>query len=223
MFALLSVTLLLSSYLLGAIASAVWLSKSMYGVDIRTLGSFNAGSTNMFRMLGFKAGLATQIIDILKGSLAAALPWFFHWLLPEQDHFMSHWTLEMQSMACGMLAVIGHIYPIFAEFRGGKGVNTLLGMMLITNPLASIFCLLAWLITLYLTRYIALASIFAVATYPIFLFLQHLISANPPDWPLLSLGLLMFLLVVFTHRANIRLLLNGEEVRNTWFDHKKKN
>ena len=141
---LLTVAFFLTPYLLGSITAAVIVSKSLFGKDIRNLGSNNAGSTNMFRELGFKAGVLTQIIDIGKGSLAAAIPFFWAWWLPEHPHTISHLDLEFQSIIAGMMAVIGHIYPVFFGFKGGKGINTLLGMMLVTNWLACLICVLSW-------------------------------------------------------------------------------
>ena len=219
---LLSITLVLLPYLLGSIATAVWVSKGLYNVDIRTQGSNNAGSTNMFRMLGFKAGIITQIVDIGKGSLAAALPWFVACLWPQIPHFISHWSMEMQMLFCGLLAVIGHIYPVFAQFKGGKGINTLLGMMLVTNPAAAIICGVVWIFLLYFSRYVAIASMLAVFSYPLFVIVRALVTDIPIDWLLVGLGLGMFALVVFTHRSNIVRLMAGNEHKNTWFERKAK-
>jgi glycerol-3-phosphate acyltransferase PlsY len=219
---LLSISLLLLPYLLGSIATAVWVSQYGYGVDIRTQGSNNAGSTNMFRMLGFKAGLITQIVDIGKGCLAAALPLIAQAAFPDTEHVLSSWSMEMQQFACGMICVIGHIYPVFAQFRGGKGINTLLGMMLVTNPLAALVCVVFWILLLYFTRYVAVASMGAVATYPIYLAVASGVAGTALDGPHILLGVGMALLVVFTHRTNIQRLLKGTEVRNTWFDRKAK-
>ncbi|MEM7038988.1 MAG: glycerol-3-phosphate 1-O-acyltransferase PlsY [Bacteroidota bacterium] len=218
MFVLLSIIFFLVPYLLGSVASAVWISKGLYGKDIRTLGSLNAGSTNMFRELGFTAGALTQVIDIGKGALAAALPFFLIKLFPTEPHSLSHWTMEMQSITCGMLSVIGHIYPVFAGFRGGKGINTLLGMMLVTNPLACLICVLFWVLVLYITRYVAVASMLGVLAYPIYLIVRSAIDGVPNNWTLVILGFCMFLLVVFTHRSNIVRLREGTEGKNPWFE-----
>ncbi|MEM0998589.1 MAG: glycerol-3-phosphate 1-O-acyltransferase PlsY [Bacteroidota bacterium] len=220
MYLVLSIAIFVLPYLLGSIATAVWVSKGMYGVDIRTVGSLNAGSTNMFRDLGMRAGVITQVVDILKGSLAAALPWFIFWIFPNEPHLLSGWTMEMQSITCGMLAVIGHIYPIFAGFRGGKGINTLLGMMLVTNPIAALVCLAAWILILYVTRYVAVASMLGVGTYPLYILILGLVNGGALNTTLILLGIAMFLLVVFTHRSNIRNLMQGTEGKNPWFDGK---
>lgn len=218
---LLSISLLILPYLLGSIATAVWVSQIGYGVDIRTQGSNNAGSTNMFRMLGFKAGLITQVVDIGKGSLASCLPLIAAAYFPHAPHWLSGWSMEMQQLACGLICVIGHIYPVFAQFKGGKGVNTLLGMMLVTNPLAAGICLVTWIVLLYLTRYVAVASMGAVATYPILLLVVGLL-AEGVDVPHLLLGLGMVALVVFTHRSNVQRLRSGTEPKNRWFEGKVK-
>ncbi len=215
---LLTAAFFLVPYLMGSISAAVIVSRSLHGQDIRDLGSNNAGSTNMFRQLGFKAGFYTQIIDIGKGSLAAALPFFLAWWLPEYPHALSQLELEFQSIIAGMMAVIGHIYPIFFGFRGGKGINTLLGMMLVTNWVACLICVLSWVLILYITRYIAIASMGGVLTYPIYLALAAVIRSETPNWLLVSGGFGMFLLVVYTHRSNIRRLLVGTEGKNPWFE-----
>ena len=216
----LSVALLLVPYLLGSINAAVIVSRGLYRVDIRTLGSHNAGSTNMFRELGFKAGALTQVVDIGKGSLSAALPFFIHAFLPNQPYLLSSLDLELQSIICGLLSVIGHLYPIYFGFKGGKGINTLLGMMVVTNWMASLICLAGWIMILYVNRYVAIASMGAVLIYPIFLLVRAAILHQPINGLLLGVGFGMFLLVVFTHRSNIVRLLNGKEDKNTWFEGK---
>jgi glycerol-3-phosphate acyltransferase PlsY len=216
----LSIAILLLPYLLGSINAAVIVSRGLYGVDIRTLGSNNAGSTNMFRELGFKAGALTQVVDIGKGSLSAALPFFAHWWLPATSHWMSGMDLELQSIICGLLSVVGHLYPIYFGFKGGKGINTLLGMMLVTNWQASLICLAGWILILYVNRYVAVASMGAVLLYPLYLVARSLLTDDPANWVLIGVGFAMFLLVVYTHRSNIQRLLKGEEDKNTWFQGK---
>jgi acyl phosphate:glycerol-3-phosphate acyltransferase len=215
---LLSITLLLLPYLLGSINAAILVSRGLYGVDIRTLGSKNAGSTNMFRELGFKAGALTQVVDIGKGTLSAALPFFAYWWLPGTPHWLSGFELELQALLCGLIAVIGHLFPVYFGFRGGKGINTLLGMMLVVNWQASLICLAGWILILYLNRYVAIASMGAVLIYPLYLIVKALITHTSPSWLLISVGFGMFLLVVYTHRSNIGRLLKGEEDKNTWFE-----
>jgi acyl phosphate:glycerol-3-phosphate acyltransferase len=217
-----SLGLILIPYLLGSINAAVIVSKGLYGVDIRTLGSFNAGSTNMFRMLGFKAGVITQIVDIGKGSLAAALPLILATMAPKEVFWFTAYDLELQAMACGMLAVIGHLYPIYFGFKGGKGVNTLLGMMLVTNWQASLICLAVWILVNFVIRYVAIASMSGVLAYPIYLIFHARWSGEPIDWLLVGFGFAMFLLVVFTHRSNIANLMKGKENKTKMFSRKSK-
>ena len=215
---LLTVAFFLVPYLLGSISAAVIISRGLYRKDIRNLGSNNAGSTNMFRELGLKAGVLTQVIDIGKGSLAAAIPYFLLWWLPQYPHSLSHLDMEFQSILAGMMAVIGHIYPVYFGFRGGKGINTLLGMMLVTNWLAALICIIAWVLILYLTRYVAIASMGGVLTYPIFLVVFAVMQSEDPNWLLTAGGCGMFLLVVYTHRSNIARLRKGLEDKNPWFE-----
>lgn len=222
MYIALSILVVLLPYLLGSIPTAVWVSRGMFGTDIRTQGSGNAGSTNMFRILGAKAGIITQIVDIAKGTLAAFLPLILASSFPEDPSFISGWEMEMQKLFCGLIAVIGHIYPVFAAFRGGKGINTLLGMMLATNPLAAGICLIFWIAVLYLTRYVAVASMAAVASYPLFLVVKAMATGAEMNPLLIGLGTGMALLVVFTHRSNIANLMAGKEHRNRWFEGKIK-
>ncbi len=214
----LTIAFFLVPYLLGSIAAAVLASRALHKVDIRDLGSNNAGSTNTFRELGFKAGAITQVIDIGKGALGAAVPFFLLWWFPDTPHALADLDLELQSIICGMMVVIGHIYPVFFGFRGGKGINTLLGMMLVTNWLACVVCIVGWILILYITRYIALASMGGVLLYPLFLIAHSLIQGESPRWLLVAGGFGMFLLVVYTHRTNIRRLLVGEEGKNPWFE-----
>lgn len=208
---LFTVGIFVLAYLLGSIPSAVWISKSFYGVDIRTLGSNNAGSTNMMEMLGKKAGFSTQLIDIAKGALAAALPFFFTLIFPDKTHALSHLSLELQSILAGLCSVFGHIYPIFAGFRGGKGINTLIGMMLVTNPLACVICFAVFALMVILTRLVAIGSMSGVLAFPMFVLIRDLFFREKVDVLLVGIGFGMFLLVVYTHRSNIRRLLKGEE------------
>lgn len=218
MYMALSILLVLLPYLLGSINAAVIVSRSLYGVDIRSLGSKNAGSTNMFRELGFKAGALTQVVDIGKGSLSAGLPFFAAWWLPTHSHVLTPFDLELQSILCGLLSVVGHLYPVYFGFKGGKGINTLLGMMLVTNCQASLICLAGWVLILYLSRYVAVASMGAVLIYPLYLITRSLVTQGSANWLLIGVGFGMFLLVVYTHRSNIGRLMRGEEDATTWFD-----
>lgn len=217
-----TIGLLLCAYLLGSIPSAVWISKAFYGIDIRTLGSGNAGSTNMMEMLGKKAGFSTQFIDLTKGAAASALPFLFIAIFPDKTHALSGESLEMQSIICGLVAVFGHIYPVFAGFRGGKGINTLVGMMLITNPLACLICFAVFALMVIATRLVAIGSMSGVLAFPIFVLVRDLVKGQDIDGVLVGIGLGMFLLVVYTHRSNIRRMMKGEEGKSRLLWEKRK-
>lgn len=216
---LITAALLLTAYLLGSIPTAVWISKGLFKDDVRKHGSGNAGSTNMFRIYGAQAGIMTQLIDITKGVLAAALPYFlFRFCSFDCLHSLSSFPMETQALLCGLIAVTGHIYPVFAGFRGGKGINTMLGMMLVVNPLATLICLLVFVIVLFASSYVSLGSILATLTFPLFLAIRDLARGTEVNWGVVFLGFGMFLLVCYTHRTNIQRLRAGKENRVGFVD-----
>lgn len=209
---LIEVLLLVLCYLIGSIPPAVWISKFIYGKDIRTQGSGNAGSTNMYRIYGRGAGIATQVIDLAKGSLAAALPLIYAFLVEDAADYHRPWlTMELQCLLCGFVAVLGHVWPIFAGFKGGKGVNTLLGMMLVVNWQSALICLGVFLLVFLLTHYVSAGSILGTLAYPLSVVLNSLLHHEELPLPLFVLGLLTFLLVTYTHRTNIKRLMGGSE------------
>jgi glycerol-3-phosphate acyltransferase PlsY len=149
--------ILLLAYLLGSIPSGLIIGKLFYKTDIREHGSGNLGGTNTFRTLGVKAGIAVTLADILKGTLATSLPLFF--------------ASDLHMLIAGVFAVIGHMYPIFAGFRGGKAVATSGGILLAYAPFLFVFMLAFFLISLYITKYVSLSSILtaiATLTYALF-------------------------------------------------------
>lgn len=189
------------AYILGSVPSAVWLGKAFYGVDVREHGSNNAGATNTFRVLGVKAGTVVLLIDIFKGATAANLAWF----IPETE--LGDFPFIGYQIVFGLLAVIGHIFPVFAKFKGGKGIATLLGMVLAMHWALALTCLGLFVVVLLLTRYVSLSSMISTMSFPIFaVYLYH---ENEPL--LVGFGIAMAFLVVFTHRRNILKLLHGEE------------
>ena len=204
----------LLAYLLGSIPTAIWLSKGLYKKDVRNYGSGNAGSTNMYRVFGFTAGFITQIIDILKGYIATNLPVWFWDDLPEENK-----TYIL--LAHGLLAVIGHVYPVFAKFKGGKGINTLLGMMIAIEPMASLVGVLVFIIVLLIWKYVSLASMTAVLSFPLYLLFSHFVLGKPLDIVMLIVGFLLWLGVTYTHRSNIKRLLNGTESKASFLVKKK--
>lgn len=190
------------AYLFGSIPTSVWIGKLFFKIDVREFGSGNAGATNTFRVLGKKAGIPVLIIDILKGSAAVLLS-FSSGFDSGSDFFLNF------QIGLGLAALIGHIFPLFAGFRGGKGVATLLGVVLILNPIACSVSLLIFLLVLFSMRYVSLSSMVAGISYPIVLnvFLQN-------DNPILTVfSVLVAILLVLTHRKNIIRLLNRQEAR----------
>ena len=193
------------AYLLGSIPTALWVGRWFFDLpDIREHGSGNAGATNTFRVLGKKAGSFVMSIDVLKGFAAAMLPvWLGADAIPAGQ--LLYWQL-----ACGALAVLGHIYPVFAQFRGGKGVATILGMMLGIAPAAVGVCILVFLAVLFAFRYVSLASMTAGLAFAL---LQLLPQFRPANSVLVGVGFVLAALLVYTHRANIGRLRAGTEGR----------
>ncbi|UBM57628.1 glycerol-3-phosphate 1-O-acyltransferase PlsY [Marinilongibacter aquaticus] len=185
---------LILAYLLGSIPSAVLYGRIFHGVDVREHGSGNAGATNSLRVLGKRAGLAVLIIDVLKGVLAVQIPHFF-------------FTNEADTLIIfGFAAVIGHLLPVFANFRGGKGVATSFGIILALQPLAAVFVLVVFLAVVYTSKYVSLASLSASFSFLVYCFWQM-----PGQRFYHLMCLVLFLLLVFTHRQNIKRLVRGEE------------
>lgn len=193
---------LLLAYLLGSIPTAVWIGKAFYNIDVREFGSGNAGATNTFRVLGKKAGIPVLIIDIIKGGLAVSLAWFSGF--DPQSIFFTNFQI-----ALGLAALLGHIFPIFAGFRGGKGVATLLGVVICITPISCSLALVVFLLVLFTTRYVSLSSISAGLSYP---FILNLGLKNH-DVTLIVFSILVAVVLVFTHRKNIVRLLKKQESR----------
>jgi glycerol-3-phosphate acyltransferase PlsY len=191
---------LVLAYLLGSIPSAVLVGKSYYGVDVREHGSMNAGATNTFRVLGKKAGTIVLLMDIFKGFTAANLVYF----IPEGDLFESVVSVKI---VLGVTAVIGHLFPIFARFKGGKGIATLLGLVLSIHPLLALGCVLIFLLILIWTHMVSAGSILATLSFGILSYLLYGLSE-----PVLQIfGIFAIILVLYTHRANLGRIWRGEE------------
>jgi acyl phosphate:glycerol-3-phosphate acyltransferase len=200
---LLIAALFLVAYLIGSISTAVWIGKAYYGIDIRQHGSGNSGATNTFRVLGKKPGTIVMLIDIFKGWVAtslAALLVIFN-AVPAED-------LIIYQLIMGALAVVGHIFPVYERFKGGKGVATLLGMMLAIHLEVALMCMVIFVIVLFTSRYVSLGSMIAALAFPILLLLPRFHPDNPI---LIIFGFVVFAVVVLTHRKNINRLLHGEE------------
>jgi glycerol-3-phosphate acyltransferase PlsY len=189
----------LASYLLGSIPSAVWLGKYLHGIDVREHGSKNAGATNCFRVLGKRTGTLVLAMDISKGVLSMLLSIY---LLKETG------SMLLLMLAAG-ICVLGHVFPVFAGFRGGKGVATSLGVFLGLNPLTAVTCILVFLVVFLLTRYVSLASITAAFLLP---FISYLVF-HQEEPERLWFNIILSCIVILAHRKNIKRLWKGEEQR----------
>ncbi|GAB3706507.1 glycerol-3-phosphate 1-O-acyltransferase PlsY [Spirosoma flavus] len=203
------------AYLLGSIPTAVWYGQGFFGLDIRQFGSGNAGATNTFRVLGKRAGTIVMLVDVLKGYTASSLST----LLWYGDVITEKEILTFK-IVFGLVAVIGHLYPIFADFKGGKGVATLLGMMLATHPEMAAVCIGIFLLVVIASQYVSLGSILAALAFPVLLLLQ--IFGQKENPLLIVLGFVIFVLVVVTHQKNISRLLRGQENRTVLIRFRKK-
>lgn len=200
---MIDILLVTVAYLLGSIPSAVWLSKYVYGMDIREYGSGNAGATNTFRVLGKNAGIIVMLADILKGFIAVKLSLIsgYAWHPTPSEPFVN------LQVILGIAAVLGHIFPIWADFRGGKGIATLFGMILGIQPLVAVSLIGVFMLMLLVTRYVSLSSISASIAFPVMIFF---IFREPEiSYRLFAIGTAG--LVVLTHHKNISRLLNGNE------------
>lgn len=194
------------AYLVGSVPTSVWYGKSVHDIDVRDHGSGNAGATNTFRVLGKKAGSIVMAVDVFKGVVATSLPW----IMLKKEILITHDTIAYFQIAFGLIAVLGHVFPILAGFKGGKGVATLLGMVIALHPLAAAICVIIFLIILLLSKYVSLGSMIAALCFPIMMALPFM-NGGEVDKALIYIGTGIFILVVYTHRKNIVRLWNGEE------------
>ncbi|PPA71941.1 glycerol-3-phosphate 1-O-acyltransferase PlsY [Jeotgalibacillus proteolyticus] len=193
--------IILLSYIIGSIPSGLWIGKTFYNKDIRDFGSGNLGATNTFRVLGVKAGAVVTVMDILKGTAAVLIA-----LFAGKEELM---------LIAGIAAVIGHIFPIFANFRGGKAVATSSGVLLGYAPLLFVLVVLCFLIVLYLSNYVSLSSM----TAGIFAVLYTIIFTD--DLALLAIVSVMTAFVIIRHRSNIKRIRDKTEPKITWMSKKK--
>lgn len=187
---MLTYILFLAAYLLGSIPFALVVGKLGYGIDIRQHGSGNLGGTNTFRTLGKKAGFIVTFADILKGTLAASLPVIF--------------DVDIHPLWFGLIAVIGHVYPIFAGFRGGKAVATSAGVLLFDQPLIFLIAILVFLALLYTTKYVSLSSMLTAIVAVIAAFIKG-------DKPFIFAISFLAVFVIYRHRTNIKRILDKTE------------
>ncbi len=181
--------------------TALWVGKAFYGIDIREHGSGNSGATNTFRVLGKKAGTIVLLVDVLKGLTAACLVRY----LP----FIDLGTVRFVNLQLlfGLAAVLGHIFPIYANFKGGKGIATLLGMVIGIHYLSAVVCILLFVVILFSTRYVSLSSILAAVAFPL---IAIVIYKNEEPF-FVAFGIAAAIMVVLTHQKNIVRLVAGSE------------
>jgi len=190
------------AYLIGSIPTAVWVGRKFHGIDVREHGSKNAGATNTFRVLGRKSGWFVLTIDVLKGLMAAILPLLF------KTEYADNQLLFFQ-LSTSFVCIIGHVYPVFAQFRGGKGVATALGIIIGLNPISAGISLLIFLIVFLASRYVSLGAIITSIAYP---FISYFVVKEDAK-SMIVFTVLLGVLIVLSHRKNIKRLINGEESR----------
>ena len=208
-----NVLALVIAYLIGSIASAVWIGQIFYKTDVREYGSGNSGATNAFRVLGKKAGIAVLLIDSAKGWLAVHLATLLHLL--EMSHLMIPGTasfIDFQ-LALGIAALLGHIFPVYVGFRGGKGIATLLGIILAVHTGAALVSMGVFVVILLVTRYVSLSSMVAAIAFPVVVILVF----ETTIMSLMLFSLIIAVLVLITHQKNIERLLRKEESKANLF------
>jgi len=206
-----NILLLLAAYLLGSIPSAVWIGKFFYKIDVREYGSGNAGATNTFRVLGKKAGIPVLLIDTLKGFTAVSLAYYSKYTIG------SNQFINLQ-LVLGIASLVGHIFPIFASFRGGKGIATLLGIILAVHLYAALIAIGIFIVVLLTTSYVSLGSMIAALAFPVIVILGF--QTRVPS--LIIFSILIAIMVLITHQKNIERLLRREESKAKIIKKKKK-
>jgi glycerol-3-phosphate acyltransferase PlsY len=196
--------MILISYLVGSVPTAIIYGKITRGIDIRKHGSGNAGATNVFRVFGWKAGLIVMLIDIIKGLIATTLVYRLALGTVSIEP-------ELLQIISGLSAVFGHIWTIFAGFKGGKGVGTGAGMILGIIPYGVLVAILVFVITVFLTRYVSLGSILGSITIPSYLLIQQFVLLQAVSTSLFIFGFSIPVIIIFTHRSNVGRLFKGTE------------
>jgi len=212
------VLILLISYFLGSIPGALWSSKALHGVDIRNYGSHNCGATNAFRVVGWQAGALATVVDFGKGFVSAGVVASTIRIDPLPALGVFGWDADVVlGLMAGLMAVVGHMYPIFARFAGGKGVNTAAGMLFALTPLTMAITLGIFAAVLVTWRYVSLASITSAVAFPLLVAFRRFAFGAELDPSLLLFGSILALSIVVAHRSNIQRLLNGTESQITSF------
>ena len=199
-----NILFLLLAYLIGAFPSAVWVGRTFYNTDVREYGSGNAGATNTFRTLGPKAGIPVLLMDILKGWIAVNLVYFVM-----DNQLMSEEKFFELKLAFGIAAVIGHLFPIYTGFRGGKGIATMLGFMIGIYWQAALLSALVFILTLLISKYVSLSSIIASLAFPFIVIV--ILGMNNTNSSLIIFSIFVPILSLITHQKNIERLIRQEE------------
>lgn len=194
----------LLSYLLGSIPTAFWYGKIFHDIDIRKHGSGNSGATNSLRVMGREAGIIVILIDMLKGVVAVEIAR----LLVNYNIIQPSREISYE-LIFAIIAVIGHIFPVYAKFKGGKGIATLFGMILAIDILTAGICTCVFLLVLLLTRYVSLGSIMATISFPVMVLIFTKFREGGPS--IMPLGIIISFIVLLTHRKNIKRIFKGEE------------
>lgn len=196
------VIVILVSYVIGSIPSAVWIGRLFHGIDVRDYGSKNAGATNTFRVFGNRSGSIVLCLDVLKGYLAASFPLLLsHLYLGFKDEVL---ILQLTASFC---AIIGHVFPVLANFRGGKGVASTLGIIIAINPETAFICLGCFIIVFAIWKYVSLGAILASVLFPFVSYFFMMEDARI----MIIFSIIISCIVLISHRKNIRRLLRGEE------------
>ena len=216
-------TIIVLSYLVGSIPNSIIVSKLVKGIDIRDYGSGNAGGTNVMRVLGWKQGLIVIILDALKGVLAVVVIARLHYGSMPFANKTPFDDFTLIQIIAGLSAVIGHIWTVFAGFKGGKGIATALGMLLMISTVDMLIAMGVFAIVVVVSRYVSLGSIIGAVTVPLALVIrENIFNVNIPSYnTLLPFVIALSLLVLFTHRKNVVRLINGSEHKLS-FSKKKK-
>lgn len=213
MISIYSISALVFAYLFGSIPTAVWIGQAFYGIDVREYGSGNAGATNTFRVLGKKAGIAVMLLDIFKGYTATNLAYLIGLSVTGPQNSVQFVNYQL---ALGITAVMGHLFPVFAGFRGGKGIATLFGMILAVQSEAAMLCVLTFVIVLLISKYVSLSSILAGFSFP----LSVIFIFQSPIRSVVLYGMSICVLILVTHQKNIERLLKGKESKVNLFKKK---
>ncbi|MEX1010840.1 MAG: glycerol-3-phosphate 1-O-acyltransferase PlsY [Balneolaceae bacterium] len=208
------VTVLIICYLIGSIPSSIWMGRLFRNVDIRDYGSGNAGATNTFRVLGWRSGVVVLILDFSKGLITTLVVSQLAWDIASGPVSPVMWDTEsFLKISCGVMAVLGHMFPVFASFEGGKGAATAAGMLYGIEPISVTISVILFILTILFTRYVSLGSIMASLVYP---FSQLLLNSHynwEIDPSILIFSSVMAFGIIVKHHANIRRLLKGTENR----------